>query len=301
MAIVVINSLSCYLSYGFYYRWKQLLLSAGWTVARSSNGVDSSGPADYILSANDLNHQYSWLVMRDPADGREHMVRWYTTSYTYTNWYTSQSAHFTGGNHIDTYPTATDIRQIQNNQVISNSSYRCIGAADTAAPYGWWIMAYNPAYGIYDGEGGLAQVPITHAVQPGDTDPTVFFASQGNEQFGYNMTEDESWSQYSHCSGHIPAATPGWSNPLPASLYRTNTYIVIPDGAPLDANSDDLSFPVHFGRRSSLSGTVGYKGATTFMQWNGVARQPPALFASKTRISVGAMNAPWDGSTIPVV
>ena len=79
----------------------------------------------------------------------------------------------------------------------------------------------------------------------------------------------------------------------------SGSYQVIPSGLDLDTNDADLSLPIMFGRRASLGGTTGFKGASTFVQWNGFPRGIGELFASKARISLGDVNVPWDGVTLP--
>lgn len=299
MSIVVINSTQADRSYGFYYLWKNLLLLAGWTVSRSSDGVSQYGAADYIDSPSDLNHQYSWLVMRSPDGAREHMVRWYTTNATYTNWYYSRSASFIGGD-LSSYPSATDIARCTDNQVINNGtdSHRFIGAAETTSPYGWWAYAFDSAVNMSNGEGGMAEVPLTASIQPGEVDPYVFFSSTGG--FGTGMQEEYTSSGGDHAAGWCPGPAPAWGYTMPALAFRTGGGLLIPSNVPADVNSKDLSFPIMFGRQSGLPTPNGFKGTTTWAQWNGVSRSVGATFNSLTRISVGNMNMPWDGSTIPI-
>ena len=283
-------------AWGTLYVLVKFLESHGWTITWSSNGTTGGAGGSYLTSGNSLNHADAYVVIQDPAGGREHFFRVYTTSTTYWNWYTSQAGTYTGGG-ATTDPTATDAKQIMNNMPFGAADQRAMMACDDAAPYGWWFMSHNPGNFAW-ARAMFAQIPIDGALQPGETEPEVFVQGTSSDGYDrYTLSEEVSWSQNSHVSGSVPGQ--GWQQNMPALAYF-NSVQVFPDGCELDANNKDLSVPMMFGRRDGLAAPTGFKGASSFIQWNGFIRAVGETFVGKTRISLGQANLPWDGVTTPV-
>jgi len=296
MTIHAATNVTVSYGYGYIYVMVKFLESHGWTITWSSNGTTGGAGGSYLTSSASLNHADAYVVIQDPAGGREHLFRWYTTSATYWNWFTSQGGLYTGGT-ASTDPTATDQKYIMNNMPFNTAAgKKALMACDDAAPYGWWMMSHNPGNFAW-AQGQFAQIPIDGALQPGETEPEVFF--QSADALGFSkgeLDEETSWSQYGHVSGSVPGQ--GWQQNMPAIAYY-DTVQVIPNGLELDANNDDLSLPIMFGRRGAIGGFSGFKGASSFIQWNGFTRAVGETFAGRTRISLGDANLPWDGVTTP--
>ena len=271
----------------------------GWTIPRSSNGT-TGGVGDNIVINDDLG-QYvagvgeSWFVLRSPDGLKEFLWNRYNT--TRTNWqiHYSPGALFIGGDETGR-PDATD--RVFFMQATPTGGFDGVlhMAADDTAPYAFYTYMHE-AGDFTDGIGGMAWCPITDALQPSDTDPYVFvYGITTVEAFALSVLGLESNnSAVARCVG-IPA---GQSSPrtLPCLSYRSSSSIALfPSGAPADGNGNDLSMPVPFGVSSQLTAPFGFKGFTTFMQWNGVGRAPGETFSNRTRVSWGEVNFPWDGS-----
>jgi len=275
----------------------------GWTVPRSSDGVTvvTDGSGSNITAFGDLSQwiaatSISWFVLRSPDGAQEFM--WQRVSVQPGEWALERSigALFIGGD-ITVAPTAVDsefVHQPQN--TLAQSAVIHMGA-DDAAPYGYWLFAHQPG-NFATSRGGWAHIPVT-ATAAGDTDPYVHFMIDSN--FGGEFKLADLWDENNTVfRTAIRAKMPGAdTQTCPALAYQNSGGTMIPNKAPPDDNGDDVSFPIVFGR-STDEPTAGYKGITTFMQWNGFLRASGETFASRTRISWGDVNFPWDGST-PVV
>jgi hypothetical protein len=294
MTIHSATNVSTSYTYGFVWALIRLLVdNAGWTVSWSSNGTTGGAGGSYLTSANSLNHAAAYVVLRSP-DNKEHFFRWNTTSAIYWDWHYSVGGLYTGGT-ATTDPTATDYQWVMGAMTVCyQSGYKSLMAADDQPPYGWWIMAHNP--GDFGWQRGvLAALPVDAGNQPGETDPMVFFsATDGFDRA--SLVEEVTWWQYNHVSGMIPGAS--WQSNVPALAYYGGEQ-TIPSKLELDTNGADLSVPMPFGKRSPAGGVNGFKGFSTFIQWNGYTRAVGELFAGGSRISLGDANLPWDSATVP--
>lgn len=275
----------------------------GWTIPRSSNG-SVGGAGDNITQWSDLSQfvsgvSESWFVLRDPAGKRE--IMWHRVDTTDSKWYwsNSKSAHFTGGD-AGNQPTATDSKTMHTNfpeiGTVTGSATTLHVGADDAAPYGWWMYSNNAGnFGTY--AMGYAMFPMDALEAEGDDDPVVFYQCMYYGNFIQSALTREAGDQH-RCTGYIPG-TDSFQNIPACFISSEGSNAFAPNRCVIDADGKDLSFPVLFGRRGSL-GTGGFKGVSTFVQWNGTTRSAGETFASLTRISIGDINVPWDGVTTPV-
>ncbi len=298
-----IISSDCTLRYLF--AWLDFMRTAsptgpGWTIPRSSDGT-TGGAGDNIADFNDLTNwsngpaNVSWFVLQDPAGVKEYLF--YRFDASDNNWgiLYSPAAGFTGGDEDD-YATATDQVAYFGGGLVQPTDCTLHMGADDAAPYGWFAYMHDNG-NFATQRAGMAHIPITDSVQPGDIDPYVFaIGAAQTEVFIYQaFTTSAVSGGISKCVG-IPPGQAGVRT-IPAMYFRDfQTAITIPSFMPTDDNGADLSFPIPFGVAGTLSAPTGFKGFSTFCQWNGAARAAGETFASKTRVSWGDVNFPWDGS-----
>jgi hypothetical protein len=275
----------------------------GWVISRSSNGT-VGGAGDNITVFSDLS-QYvattseSWFVLQQPDGAREFL--WFRTTPSDALWNLSYSptAAYTGGD-AGNPPTAVDAKVVHSSDTIMTSGNNALHiGADDAAPYGWYVYV-NLSGNFSDPQAAMAMIPITDAVQPGDTDAIVFYYDGGNGGYTQVLLESESTTTtVGRCAGITPGAS-SW-DAIPALSVRAGANTVFPNGSAQNTVSEDLSAPIHFSRRAALPAPQGDKGFTDFMQWNGVTRAPGETFSSLARVSWGVVNFPWDGATTPSV
>lgn len=274
----------------------------GWTVPASSNGstVDTGGAGANITSYADLNQwssgplNVSWFVLESPDGLKQLMFSRYGTSNQ--DWYVlySPGANFgdltVGTIHV--WPDSNDRGNLSAGRIESGGGVLHIGA-DDEAPYGWWL--YEHASGNFaTSRGCLAWIPVV-STQAGDTDPYAFFGANINTGGAYTAVylDDENNSWATTC---VIGMLNGVFTNCPAITYESNNGLFIPNGCRVDEGGSDLSFPVPFGLSTRFA-NAAFKGISTFMQWNGANRAAGETFASKTRVSWGDVNFPWNGTT----
>ena len=270
----------------------------GWTVPASSDGstVDTGGLGANITSYADLQQwtsgptAVSWFVLESPDGLKQICLSRYDTSEQ--NWYVfySQSAAFTGGT-VDVFPNAVDRATYAYVRIESGGGVLHMGA-DDEAPYGFWLYEHL-AGNFASSRGCIAFIPIVGA-PAGDTDPYVMFVANintgGSYTYGY-LYDENNTPGFTRCSGMLN----GVGTNCPTLLYYNSGGALAPNQCEVDGDGDDLLFPVPFGLSTRFP-NAGFKGVSTFMQWNGRTRAAGETFASGTRVSWGDVNFPWDGS-----
>lgn len=278
----------------------------GWTVVQSSDGTNytgdgGSGLPDNIDSFGDLS-QYvastsiSWFVLESPDGAIQFCFGRFNTADTDWRIYLSTDASFTGGTAglIPSPATGYHLNMFWGRLNNNYASVLHMGA-DDAAPYGFWHYAHDEG-NFAATHGFWAWCPV-EATQAGDELPYVWMVGEMN--YGGAMTAaylaQENPYNRTHCAALLPGEVN--SQTTPAMTYENSGGLFAPNQCEVDADGDDLSFPIPFGRRVAASSPVGFKGISTFIQWNGRSRAAGETFASKTRVSWGDVNFPWDGST----
>lgn len=288
----------------YLFAWLDFMRTAspsgpGWTVPRSSNGT-VGGAGDNIATFSDLS-QYtagvseSWFVLRSPDGAKEFLF--FRVDATDANWRCrcSRGALFVGGD-AGNIATATDQLLFIGTVAIATETENVLHmGADDAAPYGFFT--YMHLTGAFaSARGSMAWIPITDAVQPGDVDLYVLaygITSVNAFDVGQLTIETDS-NTISRCVGIPPGQAV--QRTTPALTFRSQAGDMFPSDTPIDDNGDDLAMPVPFGVRSGISAPNGFKGFSDFVLWNGMARAAGETFASRTRVSWGDVNVPWDGS-----
>lgn len=175
-----------------FFKIKEHLKLAGWTVPRSSDGITYNSSGDEITSsarsvAGGFGNDFAWIVVRSP-NGHEWLFARQTGAYdTGVGWRiaVSRSAGFTGGTPDPvTLPTATD-------QGIMKDGYFQVGpgptsppspgrhvryniAAENVAPYRFWAAPLTSE--SYDNSAGVLAMDTLRPTlnQTLDADPFVF-------------------------------------------------------------------------------------------------------------------------------
>lgn len=298
------------------YEFKTLLKAQGWTVPRSSDGTTYNAAADIIVSgaagAGGLANANAWFILRDPAGVAEISVQRMTNTVWRIKW--SRSARFTGGSPGATqtpsaadeyivFGAGTDAAPSGGSILSTDGLYRWYGAADSAAPYGWWFGAWLSAAGtpatafVYD--------PVVPANNT-DSNQYIFYlsgAAGGGQVFTAttsNGLQSESPSPtINMTAGYVPNAGSGAATIFQAATLNTAT-IVVPallGGNPISGL--DEVFPMYWMRRGALA-TPGLKGYSTLMKWHGTTRSTGdtlSITTSRDRIVIKDVNLPWDGTT----
>lgn len=272
----------------------------GWTIPRSSDGT-TGGAGDNIAAFADLK-QYnagvsqSWFVLRSPDGSKEFMWARFNTDLKDWQVRYSPTAIFIGGDETS-IPTAADTEfyhQVRSGT--TDLSVMHMGADDTA-PYGFFMFSHRSGtFALVTGV--WVYIPVT-ATPAGDIDPYVYYMADinfGGDLLFPDLYDENNNADRSRCVAIMPGAPSGEARTCPANVYQNTGGVMIPNKIPLDDNNDDVSFPILFGRSTDEPGS-GYKGISTFMQWNGFTRAVGETFASRTRVSWGDVNLPWDGST----
>jgi hypothetical protein len=298
-----------------YYRLKQTLVQAGWTVVKSSDGVTTDATGNYLndritggygTGANNLNNSGAWYVVKAPA-AVSGMTRQFCiqrrsgASSNLFDIYYSASAGFTGGS-LTTAPTATDIQTVLSNTSSAGAAnYRFSIGADNAAPYGFYMFnfvsggASNPLH-------AFVMDPLASGTyNASDTDPYIIYATSTSTFLAAGIgSETASTGPLSYykkgLTGESFVLTPG-------NLYYDASRLVIPGGLPANPYSTkDNIYPIPYMRRSGLAVPNGFKGIGTIMKWSGSTRNVGDTLSvsangAKDYIVAGNVALPWNGTT----
>jgi len=273
-----------------------LRTSTNWTVDGSGNGTSGGMGSDYITTAADLENSGAWVCMGCPGSGPQILFSRYTATDTQWRVAVAPDADYTGGG-ASTIPTATSEALFFQTTMVGTSSTRLhITAEDgsTVATAGWSLYAH--AEGTPGtAKAGLAFCPTVYSFAE-DTDPWILYIGSytgGHDQGSWNETTTSTTQ-----GGARGIATDSSMQTVPAALLQHETVIAAPNNSPSSPTSQDLALPMMHIRAPSL-GTGCWKGANTFAYWNGTTRAPLETYASKTRVSFGDVNFPWDGTSTP--
>lgn len=180
-------------SAGAFYRLKEVLKAAGWTIPSSSDGTTYSAVADVVTSsttgAGGLFNTNAWFRVQEPGGRREFVVQHTNASTAYRVKY-SAMAKFTGGS-----PGAARVPSATDEQVIAGSgtdaaptgaayfntgNHRVMVIANSTPisgvyPFQMWVMA-TPGSAV--SSGALALEPMAPgSYDAADADPCVVFSA----------------------------------------------------------------------------------------------------------------------------
>jgi len=315
---------------------RALLVSAGWTVPKDSDGSNYSNTGAQITGAgtgaNGIDNNYAWYVIVMPGCSRSFMFQRSTNSYTWTVRY-SPAAGFVGGSpNATTPPTATDsvlcfnAANLFGNTV--NEDMRWSACAQNAAPYGFMAFGFQKTtlYPLH----ALGLDPISDPCAA-DADPYVVHCC-GNLATSAYGSANSAWhascfnynysSPYRQLHGMAYYYNAGVQALVCGGAYTPTLYGATPTlyyGAPnntydglahyLQANVDqkDDAYPVFVVASQEgvyNSAHMYRKGHLTLCRW---VMQPSRSTGSRGSIGgtndsivVGHLWLPWDGSAVTV-
>ncbi|HVI42660.1 MAG TPA: hypothetical protein VM577_18570 [Anaerovoracaceae bacterium] len=295
------------------FKLKTLLVSAGWVVKSSGDGLSAFSSSSDIISsgsggANGLANTTAWFRIQMPLANsvrREFMIQ---RNNANTNWIIkySYSANFTGGSPSATAsPTATDSQTLQNGGgafFSTDSTYRWNAAADNAAPYGFWMGCFPTGGGSPSG-GAFCLFPMDSGTFPvADIDPYAIYSSNTSSFIVSDFQSNtKAWIRK------------GLSNETFVSVgaceVLSSNVVIFPGTSgstgvgpnPHDGYDNVIAIP--FGAYGlTTPWPLGLKGISSFVKWNGSNRTTGdtlsiASSGAKDRITYKDVNLPWNGST----
>lgn len=289
------------------FKLKQLLVSAGWVVKSSGDGISFSATGDVISGA--MTTTTAWFRIQQPlvnSVNREFVVQRNNNNNQQWIILYSYSAGFTGGAPSATVaPTATDQQTLQNGGsafFATDNSYRWNMAAQNAAPYGFWSGCFPSGGGTPTG-GAFCLFPMDIISLTGDVDPFVLYTSSAAGAFSFSDFQNniktflrkgliyEIFTNTHACS----------LSAISTTVFPSNSSSTGVGPNPHDGNDDIL--PIMFGQNAQ--GTTwpnSLKGLTSMVQWNGSNRTTGDTLSvaspgAKDRICYNETNLPWNGST----
>jgi hypothetical protein len=317
------------------YQLKTVLVSAGWTVTKSGDGLSAFGAASDIITsglagANGLDNGKAWFVIQQPgAIPRQFCIQRQTTTGASTSMYWrikySKAAGFTGGSPSATVTpsatdevvligTGTDASPTFPNYVCfaNDNQFRFNCFADDASPYGFhswsWIMSTAQT------SHGFGLEPLT-AAAPEDPDPAVVVLSSSNtvnvpwtNAFFRETTTASgggAWigSTFFKFSSSVPAL--GLVGPSSNSFPSLDFWGLSYDN-PFNGKDDLFPITAIAEFQSAQAPYHYYKGICSILrgcaQATGrISGQLYSITTSRDGVLVGHTVLPWDGASTPLV
>ena len=308
---------------------KEFLVSQGWDVPRSGSGSGgaygddpSTLPADVHTPggtyAGTLDLADAWMELRQPVTASPRRSFLFKIPNLYyapycSIWYSSDGLGFTGGSPSATVrPTAADEEGLVNGSGVSqwlptNYSYQMdVVAGDLTEGHSFFFGARLPS-----GYATVLSLDVLEEADQLDPDPAVV---------GTNFVNDTRFAlsgaalYYAGTASQASGVSRGWYKGIgsPAFVVYPASFIGGGEGfgtQQVPVNADRLSqltdgsfadFPIWYWRGGGYTTERGRKGRSVLYR----AAQPRlGMFrpnATLTRMGVGALSIPWDGSTLPI-
>lgn len=295
------------------WNWIIQLKVAGWTDIEDSDGTTYAAMGGQVTGSNSgtngLDNVSAWVRLKAPTGTRE-MLFQHRDSGDSRFWRIAMSpvAGFITGSPDATHtPDATDQFYFTGGGSgaspswgfywMDNTSYYQHVIASNASPYTWYNITYQK--GSDDPNTVSFMEYLGTTVAAGDTDPYIYFNSQRTATCtGYGILSAEN----AGCFGYLNnLGTPTIVN-ISAPLFLAGGQIVIPTFIGSNSyTSKDEEVPLFLARRGALASPTGYKGVSNNVFWKGSNRATGDTLSTLTRIVIGDLTFPWDGSTIPLV
>lgn len=287
------------------FEFKELLVSAGWTVEGSGDGTTYNPTGDQFATYTAMAVNRAWFRISSP-DGRELLIQRGSVDYQYRVLFSRSTGFVTGSPNANTTPDAVDQQIVigggtaasptmANILNSSNGSYRFKACADDAAPYSFWAVGHPTGGGNHNAAWFLDT--LTNLIT-GDADANIILFDDGamldRSSIGFSTT-----GPY----GFEASATPANWVRFSAATYTMDNVQVVPSAMPTSPiTTEDEPWPMVFGRRTAVS-NPGYKGVSSILRWTSVARNDGDTFTENTardQIVFGDVCLDWDG-TVPTV
>lgn len=282
------------------YELKEHLRSVGWTVPASSDGTTYNPSGDQISSGAAWNNNLAWMRLRSPDGSIEFCVQ-RASGNNNCRIKLGRQPFTSGAPNATTMPATADASQ--EVYVLGGSgsfssfvggtdgNVRLKGAADDAAPYGFWFA------GIPSGGGSPTTAWVLDPLVDGeesDAFPWVVYCASANHFVGTNMS-----------SATAPAVVTfdldgAASYVVPALRLATNDGVAAPGGLPADPiTGEHSSFEIAFARYTASAPSF-WKGFSSLMRWAGVSSttaDTQSVDATRDHIVMRDVLLPWNGST----
>ena len=295
---------------------KELLLTAGWTVVRSTDGT-STANSDLWPTATEANIGTVWLILQKPGSTNQILMQRQGAEPSWLFYFARDGYDLATGN-TTTRPSpdlASGERPLQpiNGQTIffpNGGTYRYHIVADNQAPYSFWSAAY--VIGGGNPLGILVYDPIVSGTEgTGDTDPYAFIVGhQSNGYYAFNIDRLPSIVYYPLANAYLVDATVpanfvnvAYAPPVVIGASGSSAY-AFPGGVgtnPYTANEDMVQALIV--RHVSYPAPVGYKGISTLVRFVGTNRSTgdTITVAPNTWIVMQNVALPWPTGITPDV
>jgi hypothetical protein len=306
---------------------KEFLVAQGWSVARSGSGSggafnaagDVHAPGGPYAGTLDLAN--AWFEIRQPVAASPRRSILFqtpnTNGHTWRTWYSSDGTGFTGGTPSATARgTAADEQGITNTPtgttqwLPANASYRLdmIGG-DSAEGFSFFFGCRRSDESSY---AAVYSLDVLSDADAADVDPAIIgttfqsgtnFAEAGNVQHTATTASQTAGCQRGWYKKGLAGATFAvFPNVYWGALEGGTTIVPLNnDRQTMSPTEDFQDLQVWYWRGSSAFTTQrGYKGKSrlfrTIQPRLGLLRPN----VGRTRMGIGVVSVPWDGSTIPV-
>lgn len=298
------------------YALIQHLVSAGWSIKASGDGLSAYSSTTSVFSAgsasgaNGWNNYKAWARLRMPgtdAAPREVVIQ-RGTNATDTRWKYSAGAAFTGGS-----PSATQCATATNEQVLISGGTDALPTgtnfvgtinrvsmwANNAAPYGLGMVGWSAAGASTF---GLALEPMASGSYPSeDADPYVWMMHPNAATFGASNTIANSASTVVNGWYKFGLTGAAWTPMFAPQYTPTAGAAFVPNASgvanPYSGKDDEI--PMLWGRGPALA-TPGLKGFGALCRWTWAARPTLSTLSvasagAKDRLVINQMSIPWSG------
>lgn len=306
---------------------KEFLVAQGWVVARSGSGTggafnaagDVHAPGGPYGGTFDLAN--AWFEIRQPVAASPRRSILFqtpnTNGHTWRTWYSSDGTGFTGGApNATTRGTAADEQGITNTPsgttqwLPTNATYRediIVGDSAEGFSFFWGCRRTNE-----QSYASVLSLDVISDADPADTDPAIIgttfqgasgFAEAANVQHsGTTLSQTTGGQRGWYRKGLSGAAFVAFPNVYWGGLEGGSTIVPMNnDRQTVDPVEVFQDLQIWYWRGGSTFATErGYKGKSrlfrTFQPRLGVMRPN----VGRTRMGLGVVSIPWDGSTIPI-
>lgn len=283
---------------------KTNLVSAGWTVAGSSDGI--AGGMDGIDRPSNLlgpAASNKWFVLQSPHAAAQDRIQLLfsgglasATSDYVTIQYNPNADYADNGLAQPTSSYGAVIIDVQ--WMATGVDIRDQLLFDSDPPYGWAIQGHT-SLSPSTKQGGAAFVPLAAQGPNLPGKPYVVMVMIQNSTFtsgNVNYTGTSTTSSRGMAEPPNPPAVP---ETAPGLIMRADNTDIMPDGASLNTLNQDVSSPIVF------QSVGNFYGVSDFIRWTGTPRNYLDTFREgsnlRARICFGQVTFPWDGTTIPII
>lgn len=309
-------------------RFANALISAGWTCAGSSDGSSfSNAGTNYWVNAAAVAHNQAWIRLKMPTVSgvqREILIQRNTSSVSWRVGY-SYSAGFTGTANgaisATVAPTATDGHDWLSatapttggfqgggatyiTHLLTDNTYICNIAAQSAAPYGFWMWT---AANTSTTRSLIALDPLVSGSYPsGELEPYVLLgsitANPGTKSFYLGGSNSISGASQVRAWLRKGLTGEGFNQigviiPVLNGSNISNTNVVL---GPMSYDGQDPLLPVFYGRIVTLAPPSGFKGQSSLFRAvvnTKAVKDTYSASGTKNYVVLGDLAADWDGST----